>query len=74
MNLDNRNQARRFIILIDTLYDHKNRIIVSAAEIPQNLFSATGGYNFSDTNRVLMDDLRIEDKTVKLLFLQQIFA
>lgn len=64
MNLDNRNQARRFILLIDTLYDHKTKLIISAASSPQHLFSPTGG----DVDRTLMDDLKIEEKTVSTFY------
>ena len=38
-----RNEAKRFIILIDTLYDHKTRLVVSAAAEPEALYAATRG-------------------------------
>jgi len=38
-----RNAAKRFITLIDTLYDRKNRLFVSASAKPDGLYLATSG-------------------------------
>ena len=38
-----RNAAKRFIMLIDTLYDRKNRLFVSAAAAPDGLYAGTTG-------------------------------
>ncbi|MGD9913344.1 MAG: cell division protein ZapE [Rhizobiaceae bacterium] len=38
-----RNEAKRFILLVDTLYDHKTRLVVSAAAEPESLYTATRG-------------------------------
>lgn len=43
MDAKNRNEAKRFILLIDTLYDNRIRIVVSAASPPDELFSGTSG-------------------------------
>lgn len=49
---DKRNQIKRFIILIDTLYDHAVRLYVSAAAMPENLLTqarGTEGFEFDRT-------------------------
>ncbi|KAK6634477.1 hypothetical protein RUM43_011878 [Polyplax serrata] len=60
MNLTYRNQARRFICLIDILYGNRNRVVISAEDKPQFLFSAAGSnFETDDSHRMLMDDLKI---------------
>lgn len=43
MEMDRRNEAKRFILLVDTLYDRHIRLVLSAAAGPQELYSATSG-------------------------------
>ncbi|MCB2021272.1 MAG: AFG1 family ATPase [Burkholderiaceae bacterium] len=38
-----RNEAKRFILLIDTLYDHRNRLVISAAAAPDGIYAETRG-------------------------------
>ncbi|RWL80226.1 MAG: cell division protein ZapE [Mesorhizobium sp.] len=38
-----RNEAKRFILLIDTLYDHHMRLVMSAAAAPEGLYRAKRG-------------------------------
>ncbi|WP_292327434.1 AFG1/ZapE family ATPase, partial [Mesorhizobium sp.] len=38
-----RNEAKRFILLIDTLYDHHTRLVVSADAPPPGLYTAKRG-------------------------------
>jgi cell division protein ZapE len=38
-----RNEVKRFILLIDTLYDYKTRLVMSAAAEPDRLYTATRG-------------------------------
>ena len=40
---EKRNEAKRFINLIDTLYDNRIRVILSAAADPQHLYEASHG-------------------------------
>lgn len=43
MDLSRRNEAKRFILLIDTLYDRRCRLIISADGAPAMLYRATQG-------------------------------
>ncbi|WP_420407869.1 cell division protein ZapE [Hoeflea sp.] len=43
MGAASRNAAKRFITLIDTLYDRKNRLFISAEAAPDALYDAPGG-------------------------------
>jgi cell division protein ZapE len=44
MGFSNRNEARRFIILIDALYENHVKLVASAAAPPQDLYAAEEGY------------------------------
>ncbi|MBB3658850.1 cell division protein ZapE [Rhizobium sp. BK650] len=49
---EKRNQIKRFIILIDTLYDHGVRLYISAAAMPEDLLverRGTEGFEFDRT-------------------------
>lgn len=43
MNLSVRNQAKRFILLIDALYDQKKRVVISAEANPHALYQGVSG-------------------------------
>ena len=51
MDYDTRNAAKRFIILIDTLYDNGVKLIASAAAEPDALYHATEGYEAQEFKR-----------------------
>ncbi len=51
MTFDNRNAAKRFIILIDTLYDMNVKLIASAAVEPEALYRGDEGYEAQEFKR-----------------------
>jgi len=51
MTYDNRNAAKRFIILIDTLYDMNVKLIASAAAEPDALYQADEGFEAAEFKR-----------------------
>lgn len=58
-----RNQAKRFINLVDALYDQRIRLVVSAAAEPQDLYAGTSGteaFEFARTASRLME-MRSDD-------------
>uniref|UniRef100_A0A674HZF3 AFG1 like ATPase n=1 Tax=Terrapene triunguis TaxID=2587831 RepID=A0A674HZF3_9SAUR len=57
LTIAKRTQARRFITLIDTFYDHKVRIICSALTPLQSLFPLEHHDSGLEESRILMDDL-----------------
>jgi cell division protein ZapE len=46
-----RNEAKRFILLIDTLYDHHARLVASAEAAPQHLYVAKRGVEVFEFER-----------------------
>jgi cell division protein ZapE len=51
MTFETRNAAKRFIILIDTLYDMNVKLIASAAAEPDALYQADDGYESQEFKR-----------------------
>ena len=51
MSFDTRNAAKRFIILIDTLYDMNVKLIASAAAEPDALYQGDQGYEAHEFKR-----------------------
>ena len=43
MGQDRRNEAKRFILLVDTLYDNRVRLVASAEGAPETLYTGTVG-------------------------------
>ena len=51
MDYAQRNEAKRFIILVDTLYDHAVKLIASAVTEPHELYVAADGYEAHEFKR-----------------------
>jgi len=51
MDFPQRNEAKRFIALIDTLYDNGVKLVASAAAEPPSLYLATDGYEANEFKR-----------------------
>ncbi len=51
MDQARRNEAKRFIILIDTLYDHAVKLLASAQAQPDRLYTATEGNEAQEFKR-----------------------
>lgn len=50
LGLSNYNEAKRFVTLIDTLYEGKVRLIASAADVPEQLYNeGEGSFEFERT-------------------------
>ncbi len=63
LSAERRNETKRFIILIDTLYDNGNRLFASAAALPEKLLSqrkGTEGFEFDRTASRLFE-MRSQD-------------
>ncbi|KAH6595589.1 hypothetical protein BASA61_003780 [Batrachochytrium salamandrivorans] len=68
MTLSRRNEARRFITLIDALYENRVKLIVTMETELSDLFldeppSHTGG-TITDAQRLLMDDLKLSNEQI----------
>jgi cell division protein ZapE len=53
MNFERRNQAKRFITLIDILYEHHVKLIASAAARPDDLYRAEIGHEMFEFSRTI---------------------
>jgi cell division protein ZapE len=51
MDVPQRNEAKRFIILIDTLYDHAVKLLASAEAEPDDLYVGSTGYEANEFKR-----------------------
>ena len=50
---EERNPAKRFILLIDTLYDNAVKLVASAAAAPERLYLGTAGFEAAEFRRVV---------------------
>jgi cell division protein ZapE len=53
MGFPERNEAKRFIILIDTLYDHRVKLLASAEAQPPELYAAESGPEVFEFDRTV---------------------
>jgi cell division protein ZapE len=51
MDLARRNEAKRFIILVDTLYDHGVKLLATADAQPDGLYTGDTGYEANEFKR-----------------------
>ncbi|XP_055347178.1 AFG1-like ATPase isoform X2 [Paramacrobiotus metropolitanus] len=58
LSLKKRDQLRRFISLIDTLYDQRSKLVILADALPKELFLTTE--ESGESHSLLMDDLGIK--------------
>lgn len=63
MDLPQRNAAKRFINLIDTLYNNRNKLVLSAEAEPEELYVATTGTESFEFQRTVsrLIEMRSED-------------
>ncbi|MDX3808652.1 cell division protein ZapE [Bosea thiooxidans] len=63
LDYDRRNEAKRFIILIDTLYEHHVKLVASAAAEPHELYHARQGREAFEFDRTVsrLIEMRSED-------------
>jgi cell division protein ZapE len=63
MDFARRNEAKRFIILIDTLYDHAVKLVASAEAEPDELYDADAGFEAQEFGRTAsrLIEMRSED-------------
>lgn len=53
MAMEKLNEAKRFIILIDTLYEYRVKLLASAEAVPTGLYIATGGREAFEFDRTV---------------------
>lgn len=72
LSLEERNEVRRFIVLVDTLYEHKVKLFVSAAAPPNEIFKPDGhGKGQGGGAHEHIDEVFAFDRTVSRLIEMQ---
>ena len=63
MDYDRRNVAKRFIILIDTLYDNAVKLVASAEDEPEALYRANEGFEVHEFRRTASRLIEMRSQT-----------
>nr|XP_023694893.1 AFG1-like ATPase isoform X1 [Paramormyrops kingsleyae] len=78
LTLHKKTQARRFITLIDTLYEHKVRVVILAETPLESIFVHDQHNHDDEHHRILMDDLGLTGDSAKDLAIfsgeEEVFA